>query len=218
MHPPTFHDRRSAGRLLGVDVARVELERPVVLGLPRGGVPVAAEVALALRAPLDVIVVRKLGVPLQPELAMGAIGEDGIVIVNSDVRRTTGVSEEELAEVERRERRDLERVLGAIRAARPRQSLVDRDAVIVDDGIATGATVRAAIAVARSSGARHIVVASPVAPPDVVEALQSSADHVVCLAQPESFGSVGRWYRDFDAVGMAEVLDLLATAVDRDPP
>jgi putative phosphoribosyl transferase len=218
MHRPVFHERRSAGTLLGIEVAKVELERPVVLGLPRGGVPVAAEVAVELHAPLDVIVVRKLGVPHQPELAMGAIGENGIVIVNEDVLRATRVSDEEFEEIERRERRELDRSLSTIRVARPRQPLVGCDAVIVDDGIATGATIRAAIQVARASEARQIVVATPVAPHDVVAVLESIADRVVCLAQPDAFGSVGRWFRNFDAVSLDEVLELLADAIDRDPP
>jgi putative phosphoribosyl transferase len=216
MHRRIFHDRRSAGAFLGIEVSKVELDHAVVLGLPRGGIPVAAEVAVALHAPLDVIVVRKLGVPHQPELAMGAIGENDIVIVNDEVRQVTHVSDEDFAEIERRERRDLDRSLGSIRRTRPQQSLVGRDAVIVDDGIATGATVRAALQVARANEARHVVVATPVAPPDVVTALGAIADHVVCLSQPEPFGSVGRWYRDFDAVGMDEVVELLMRSIDRD--
>jgi putative phosphoribosyl transferase len=216
MHRSVFHDRRSAGELLGIEVAKAELDLPVVLGLPRGGVPVAAKVAEAIHAPLDVIVVRKLGVPDQPELAMGAIGEDGVVIVNDDVRRATRVDESEFALVERRERADLDRLLSSMRAVRPRQSLSGSSAIIVDDGIATGATMRAAIQVARASGAGHVSVATPVAPADVVEALRSTADAVVCLAQPAPFGSVGRWYQHFEAVSEAEVLELLSSVNDRD--
>jgi putative phosphoribosyl transferase len=216
MHRSVFLDRRSAGELLGIEVAKAELDLPVVLGLPRGGVPVAAKVAEAIHAPLDVIVVRKLGVPDQPELAMGAIGEDGVVIVNDDVRRATRVDESEFALVERRERADLDRLLSSMRAVRPRQSLSGSSAIIVDDGIATGATMRAAIQVARAGGARHVSVATPVAPADVVEALRSTADAVVCLAQPTPFGSVGRWYQHFEAVSEAEVLELLSSVIDRD--
>jgi len=212
MHRVVFRDRRSAGELLGIEVAKLHLDKPVVLGLPRGGVPVAAEVAKAINAPLDVIVVRKLGVPRQPELAMGAIGEDGVVVVNNEVRRSTGLTEDEFAEVERRERGDLDRLLGSIRSTRPRHALPGCCAIIVDDGIATGATVRAAIAVARANGASVVVVATPVAPADVVVTLGSIADVVVCLEQPDPFGSVGRWYRDFAAVGQAEVVELLAGA------
>ncbi len=212
MHRLVFPDRRSAGALLGIEVAKRQLDHPVVLGLPRGGVPVAAEVAAAIGAPLDVIVVRKLGVPRQRELAMGAIGENGVVIVNDEVVRSARVSQEDFDEVERRERLELGRSLGWIRAARPRHDLVGTCAIIVDDGVATGATVRAAIEVARSAGARSVAVATPVAPPDVVETLGSEADWVVVLAQPDPFGSVGRWYRDFDAVSQSDVVELLAGA------
>jgi putative phosphoribosyl transferase len=212
MHHHVFDDRRSAGALLAVEVAKVGLDRAVVLGLPRGGVPVAAEVAAVICAPLDVIVVRKLGVPGQPELAMGAIGENGVVIVNHDVVRSTRVEPDELSEVELQERAELDRRLRYVRAVRPHQSLVDCCAVIVDDGIATGATVRAAIGVARANGARHVTVATPVAPVEVVEMLKSEADTVVCLAQPDPFGSVGRWYRHFGAVSDDEVLDVMTRA------
>jgi putative phosphoribosyl transferase len=210
-----FHDRRSAGALLGVEVAKAKVGSPVVLGLPRGGVPVAAGVAEAIDAPLDVIVVRKLGVPHQPELAMGAIGENGVVIVNRDVVRGSRTSEQELAAVEARERAELDRRLGYLRSVRPHESLLDRPAVIVDDGIATGATIRAAIQVARAYGASDVTVATPVAPPDVVEMLGSEADRVVCLTQPEPFGSVGRWYRNFEAVTDAEVLQAMSAAAGR---
>jgi predicted phosphoribosyltransferase len=218
MHRHVFHDRQSAGALLGADVSKAELEHPVVLGLPRGGVPVAARVAEAINAPLDVILVRKLGVPHQPELAMGAIGEDGVVIVNHDVVRATGVGDAEFAEVESRERAELARRLHYVRAVRPREPLAGCSAVIVDDGIATGATVRAAIGVARANGAREVTVATPVAPPEIVEMLKSEADRVICLAQPEPFGSVGRWYRTFDAVSDSEVVELMSTAASSDQP
>jgi putative phosphoribosyl transferase len=210
MRRPVFEDRRSAGVLLGAEVAKANLVSPVVLGLPRGGVPVAAPVAEAIRAPLDVIVVRKLGVPDQPELAMGAIGENGIIIVNNDVVSATRVGNDVFGKVERREREVLDRSVSSIRAVRPRVDLGGCCAVIVDDGIATGATIRAAIQVARANDAQFVVVATPVAPAEVVETLRASADAVVCLAQPDPFGSVGRWYADFDAVSQAEVLELLA--------
>ena len=207
-----FHDRRSAGALLGAEVAKLALEDPIVLGLPRGGVPVAAMVAKAIRAPLDVIVVRKLGVPDQPELAMGAIGENDIVIVNKAIIHATSVTEEELAEVQRRERATLDRTLSSLRPSRPNQVLADRSAVIVDDGIATGATVRAAIGVVRAQGVKEVVVATPVAPVEVVEILANDADIVVCLARPDPFGSVGRWYRNFEAVSDTEVFESLVEA------
>ncbi|MEP7202288.1 MAG: phosphoribosyltransferase family protein [Ilumatobacteraceae bacterium] len=217
MHSHVFHDRQSAGALLGADVSKTELEHPVVLGLPRGGVPVAARVAEAINAPLDVILVRKLGVPHQPELAMGAIGEDGVVIVNRDVVRASGLSDAAFADAESRERAELDRRLAYVRAIRPREPLVGCSAVIVDDGIATGATIRAAIGVARAHGAREVTVATPVAPADVVVMLRSEADRVVCLAQPDPFGSVGRWYRHFDAVTDREVVAVLSTASAQRP-
>ena len=207
-----FLDRRSAGALLGIEVAKLALDDPVVLGLPRGGVPVAAMVARAIHAPLDVIVVRKLGVPGQRELAMGAIGENGVVIVNSEIVHATRVSDEEFAAAERRERATMEETLGSLSPARPERSLAHRSAVVVDDGIATGATVRAAIGVVRAQGVQRVTVATPVAPVDVVEVLASEADDVVCLAQPDPFGSVGRWYDNFEAVSDREVLDLLLEA------
>ena len=210
-----FNDRLSAGTILGAAVAKLSLVDAVVLGLPRGGVPVAAKVAEAIDAPLDVIVVRKVGVPGQPELAMGAAGEDGILVVNHEVVEITGVSQAELDEVARRERDTLDRSVGSIRAVRPRVRLAGRAAVIVDDGIATGATMRAAIRVARANDARSVIVATPVAPREVVAALRKEADGVVCVAQPEPFGSVGRFYRQFDSIADDEVIDLLVAAMAR---
>lgn len=217
MNRHLFADRRTAGLRLGPEVARAELVDPVVLGLPRGGVPVAAAVARALGAPLDVIVVRKLGVPDQPELAMGAVGEDGALVLNPGVIRAAHVDDQELRAVERRERAELERRVEIFRTVRPREPLAGRAVVIVDDGIATGATIRAAIQVARACGATTVAVAIPVAPPDVVAELRDDADTVICLEQPDPFWSVGTWYRTFDAVSSAEVVDILRAhpAVDR---
>jgi putative phosphoribosyl transferase len=208
-----FRDRQSAGDLLGAAVAKVELDRPVVLGLPRGGIPVAAKVAQALNAPLDVIVVRKLGVPSHPELAMGAIGENGTIVVNHGVVRAVDVSDRELHQVEIYERAELDRRLESVRSVRPRESVVGRSVVIVDDGIATGATMRAAISVARANAVRDVTVATPVAPPDVVTMLRSEADNVVCLSEPDPFWAVGRWYDNFDPVSDSEVLKLITAAL-----
>lgn len=209
-----LYDRATAGERLGVEVAKIELERPVVLGLPRGGVPVAAKVAQAIGAALDVIVVRKLGVPFRPELAMGAVGEDGAIVLNLDVIRGAHVTEAVLREVEARERAELDRRLRRVRALRPRESLVGRTAIIVDDGIATGATVRAAIQVVRAHGARHVVVAVPVAPREVVADLATDANRVVCLAQPDPFFAVGCWYDHFEAVSDEEVVALIRAAIN----
>ena len=169
----------------------------MVLGLPRGGVPVAAEVARALDAPLDVIVVRKLGVPFQPELAMGAVGEGGALVVNERVVRRAHVSEAEFAEAERRERAEVERRALRFRGDRPRLALEGRTALVVDDGIATGSTARAACQVARAQGAARVVLAVPVCSPDTARALRGEVDELVCLETPRWFSAVGQCYTDF---------------------
>jgi putative phosphoribosyl transferase len=207
-----FTDRAQAGRELAERLAALAADDVVVLGLPRGGVPVAAEVATALGAPLDVIVVRKLGVPFQPELAMGALGEDGTRVVNTEVVRLAGVGDREMAVVERHERQELERRARRFRAARPRVDLEGRTAIVVDDGIATGSTARAACQVARAHGATRVVLAAPVAPPDVVARVGADADAVVVCSTPEPFYGVGQFYADFSQVSDDEVVDLLATA------
>lgn len=215
MSHQVFRDRAEAGAALAAEVVRQRFENPVVLGLPRGGVPVAAAVADALGEPLDVIVVRKLGAPNQREVAMGAIGEDGALVVNRDVLRVAHVSEDELARVEQEERAVLEARQLRLRAVRPRESLAGRTALIVDDGIATGATMRAAVQVARAHGASRVVVAAPVAPPDVVAAMRVVADDVIVLEQPDPFWAVGSWYEHFESVSDDEVVDLLRAALDR---
>jgi putative phosphoribosyl transferase len=187
-------------------------EQVVVLGLPRGGVPVACEVAIALGAPLDVIVVRKLGVPFQPELGMGAIGEDGVRIVNEEVVRSAGVSADELAAVEARERVELERRARRFRGDRPKVSLRTRTAVVVDDGIATGSTARAACQVARAQGASRIVLAVPVAPQGWETRIGNDADELVCLATPHLFFGIGQFYDDFSQTSDEEVIDCLERA------
>lgn len=209
-----FRDRQEAGRILGERLAHLAAVRPVVEALPRGGVPVAAEVARVLGAPLDVILVRKLGVPYQPELAMGAIGEEGVRVVDDHIVAVAQVTPEALADVEARERLELERRAARYRAHRPRVPVVGRVVVIVDDGIATGSTARAAVDVARQQGAARVVLAVPVAPRDSVRALDAVADEVVVVATPEPFQSVGGWYRDFDQVSDAEVERYLRASVD----
>lgn len=209
-----FTDRREAGRRLARAFAGRELRRPVVLGLPRGGVPVAAELARALGAPLDVLVVRKLGLPRQPEVAMGAIGERGARVLNSDVLRYGSVPDSELAEVERRERAELEARVTRFRGDAPPVDLEGRTAVIVDDGVATGATARVAALVARELGAASVVLAMPVGAPDSIADLAAmpEVDEVVCLSTPPGFMAVGMHYLDFRQTTDAEVQEILEAA------
>ena len=210
-----FADRLDAGRRLATRLEHVRGQPVVVLGLPRGGVPVAAEVARSLDAPLDVIVVRKLGVPFQPELGMGAIGEDGVRIINDEIVRMADVSESDLAAVEARERVELERRAQRFRGDRPRSVLAGRTAVIVDDGIATGSTARAACQVARAQGAERVVLAVPVAPVGWTARIGSDADECIALDTPESFWAIGQFYADFSPTSDEEVVDCLARAAER---
>ena len=209
-----FMDRTDAGRALARSLENLRGSDVVVLGLPRGGVPVAFEVARALEAPLDVIVVRKLGVPYQPELAMGAIGEGGIRVSNDEVIRRGGITPEEIAAVEERERADLDQQAQLFRAGRPHVDLAGRTAVIVDDGIATGSTAAAACQVARRMGAKRVVLAVPVGAPESLQALRSICDDAVSLHAPEFFMAVGTFYDNFRHVSDAEVSDLLARSDD----
>jgi putative phosphoribosyl transferase len=190
----------------------------VVLGLPRGGVPVAFEVSGAFAVPLDVIVVRKLGVPFQPELAMGALGEGGVRVENLEVLAAAGLDESALDLVAEREREELERRAAEYRGNRPRHDLEARRVVIVDDGIATGATARAAARVARAQGASHVVVAAPVASVLGLAGLEDVTDEVVSVSVPDPFFAVGEWYADFSQTSDADVRDLLARADARQRP
>ncbi|MEZ5116444.1 MAG: phosphoribosyltransferase [Candidatus Nanopelagicales bacterium] len=213
-----FRDRTEAGRRLAPLLAHCAGPDTVVVGLPRGGVPVAAEVARALGAPLDVIVVRKLGVPGRPELGMGAIGEDDVRVVDPFIVRMAGVSDADLAEVEARERVELARRAERFRGGRRRIPLAGRTVVVVDDGIATGSTARAACAVARAEGARRVVLAVPVAPHDWTRRLEGAADELVCVATPDPFYAVGEFYDDFRQTSDDEVLALLHAADARGGP
>jgi predicted phosphoribosyltransferase len=205
-------NREEAGRRLAallVDRAD-ELEGGVVLALPRGGVPVAAEVADALGLPLDVLVVRKLGVPGHPELGMGAIGEDGVMVLNDDLVERAGLTQSDIAAVAEREGHEVERRLAAYRRGRAPVAVEGRTVVVVDDGLATGYTARAAIELLRRRGAARIVLAVPVAPADAVAELRSVADDVVAAVTPITFVAIGQWYDDFHQVPDAEVAALLA--------
>lgn len=206
----SFEDRVDAGRQLAERLGEREWPDAVVLGLPRGGVPVAFEVAHALQAPLDVLIVRKVGVPWHPEVALAAVGEEGAVVRNDAVIAHAGVTAAALSEAEQRERDEVERRATRFRGGRGPHSLEGRTALIVDDGVATGASMRAACAIARARRAGRIVAATPVAPPDVVETLRSEVDEVVCLSAPHDFMAVGMHYVDFPQTPDAEVVRLLA--------
>jgi len=209
-----FLDRADAGRRLAGVLTGVRDADAIVLGLPRGGIPVGYEIAQALGIPLDVILVRKVGLPAQPELAMGAIGEDGVRLVNTEVVQAEQVSEQVFAEVEQRERAELRRRAERYRLDRPRAAVAGRTAIVVDDGIATGSTARAACQVARAHGAARVILAVPVAPRGTVAALRQVADQVVCLESPEPFYAIGQWYQDFSQTTDAEVVRLLRAAAD----
>jgi putative phosphoribosyl transferase len=211
----TFRNRIDAGRHLARQLDFLRNTDLVVLGLPRGGVPVAAEVAKHLGAPLDVIVVRKLGVPIQPELAMGAIGEEGIRVLDQRILDLTRVSVDDLRDVEFRERAILQDRVRLFRNGRKRVPLQGKTALIVDDGIATGSTARAACAVARRFGAHRVVVASPVCSEDSSHGIPE-ADQVLCSTVPPDFNAVGAHYLDFTPTSDDEVIAILNAAARRD--
>jgi len=207
----SFRNRSDAGRQLAKALAGYKDQQPVILALPRGGVPVAAQVAAALNAPLDLILVRKVGVPFQPELAMGAVVDGGapIIVRNEDVIRLAGIDEsefktvcdDELAEIERRRQRYL--------GSRNRVDISGRTAIVIDDGVATGATTRAALRATRMRNPKRLVLAVPVAPTDSLPALHGDADDVVCLEDHEFFGAIGVYYADFSQVPDEEVIEIL---------
>lgn len=213
-----FKDRTEAGQKLAAKASGYKKQRPVVLALPRGGVPVAAEVAKALDAPIDLVLVRKIGVPFQPELAMGAVvdGESPVIVRNEDVIRLAGIDDkqfksvcdEQLAEIERRRVRYL--------GNRARVEVSGRTVIIIDDGIATGATMRAALRATRQRGPKRLILAVPVAPPDTIAELREEADEVVCLETHAFFGAIGAYYLNFQQVSDEEVTRLLALYPDRE--
>lgn len=210
-----YRDRTEAGQLLasqllaGEPASRYGRDDVVVLGLPRGGVPVAAQVAAGLGVRLDVCVVRKLGLPSQPELAIGAIASGGVQVLNEALVRRLDISSAVIEDVSRREGAELRRRERAYREGRPATTVEDRCVVLVDDGLATGATMRAAVQAVRAAGARTVVVAVPIGAPDSCQALASVADEVVCLQAPQWFGAVGAYYRDFSPTDDDEVRRLL---------
>jgi putative phosphoribosyl transferase len=207
-----YRDRVEAGRALGQALLDERASHPIVVGLARGGVPVAFEVAAALGAPLDVIVVRKLGVPWQPELAMGAIASGGVVVRNEDVLRSLPQAETDLERVREREALVLEDRDRRYRAGRKPLEVRGKRVILVDDGVATGASLRAAASSLRQRGAGSVVIAVPVGPRGVEEDFREDADRVVCLQTPANFMAVGQWYDDFGQTSDEEVEQLLARA------
>jgi putative phosphoribosyl transferase len=204
-----FQNRRSAGSKLARALEEHVETGPVVVALPRGGVPVADEIARAFDAPLDVLIVRKLGVPGHEELAMGAIATGEVRILNESILEQLNLGEEDIAQVEARERGELRRREARYRGSAPPVDVSNRAVIVVDDGIATGATMRAAVQSLRLRGAKRIIVATPVAPPDVVEWLTEDGITCVCLATPEPFYGVGAWYHDFSQTSDEEVEEIL---------
>ncbi|MFQ5966001.1 MAG: phosphoribosyltransferase [Acidimicrobiia bacterium] len=204
-----YRDRVEAGKRLAKELLGVGDGDSVALGLPRGGVPVAAEVAAALAIPLDVVVVRKLGAPFQPELGIGAIGEEGVRVVNRELVARLGVTEETLDRITSQEEQELARRVSTYRGERDPLVLSGLTAIVIDDGLATGYTARAAIEVARRRQAGRVVLAVPVAAPSAVVELSTVADEVVCPEQPRFLGAVGQWYEDFAQTSDEEVIGLL---------
>ncbi len=214
----TFPNRIEAGRQLADKLDKYAgREDVIVLGLPRGGVPVAYEVAKRLRAPLDVFIVRKLGVPGFEELAAGAIASGGVRVLNEDVMRAIPHADEVIEAVAARETGELERREQIYREGRPPPELRGRIVILVDDGLATGATMRAAVKALRQSGAAKIVVAVPVGPPDTCRAIEEEADETICLSTPAFFQAVGQYYEDFSQTSDEDVRELLARAAQERP-
>jgi len=207
-----FKDRSDAGRRLAAALKAYRRQKPVVLALPRGGVPVAAEVCAALDAPLDLIIARKIGVPIQPELAMGAIAEGGepAIVRNEEIIALVGITEAEFKAVCDRERREIERRRRRYLGDRAPVEVAGRTAIVIDDGIATGATMSAALLAVRARKPKQVVMAVPVAPTSTLDALRRDADDIVCLEDHEPFGAIGMFYRDFRQVSDEEVVDFLA--------
>ncbi|MFL5599944.1 MAG: phosphoribosyltransferase [Gemmatimonadaceae bacterium] len=215
---PHFLDRYDAGRRLATSLQHyADRSDLLVLALPRGGVPVAYEVARALHAPLDVFLVRKLGFPGHPELAMGAIATGGVRIIDNELVEMFGVSNDAIERVTASEQRELERREQLYRDGRPVPDVKGRTTILIDDGLATGSTMRAAVQALRQEGASKIVVAVPVAPPETCEAFRQEVDDIICAVTPEPFQAVGIWYGNFNETSDDEVRELIARA-EREAP
>jgi putative phosphoribosyl transferase len=207
-----FDDRHDAGRQLAAELLRLAPQHPIVLALPRGGVPVGYEIAHALGAPLDIWVVRKLGVPWHPELGAGAVAENGDIYINQSVVDEVGLSERQLHALIADKRREVDARVKLLRGSRARPDLRGRTVILVDDGVATGGTVRAAIRSIRAQGPRAIVLAVPVAAPQTLRVLRSEVDRVLCLRAPADLWAIGVWYEDFSQISDEEVIGLLDRA------
>jgi putative phosphoribosyl transferase len=213
MRVPLFRDRRDAGRKLAHELrSYASVPNLLVLALPRGGVPVAFEVAQALDSPLDVFLVRKLGVPGHEEYAMGAIASGGIMVLNQEAVRMIGATPQVIESVAAQERRELERREASYRGDRPRPEVGGATVILVDDGLATGSTMRAAAEALRKEGPAKLIVAVPVAAPETCDAFRDEVDDIVCAVTPERFHAVGAWYADFSQTSDQEVHDLLQRA------
>lgn len=204
-----FADRADAGRVLASRLTHLRDENPLVLGLPRGGVPVAAEVATRLGVEVDVVLVRKVGAPGHPELAVGAVGEGDVTVRADDVLRDLDLAWGDVAGTVAAERAEIHRRADLLRAGAAPRDLAGRTVILVDDGVATGSTMAAAVQVVRGMGAKRVVVAVPVAPPDVLVRLRRLADEVLCPLTPQRFVAVGYWYEDFNQVQDSEVRAIL---------
>lgn len=207
-----FKDRVEAGQILANKLTKYADQKPIVLGLPRGGVPVAFEVAKALKAPLDVYVVRKLGTPGQEELAMGAVATGGVRVLNKPVIEAFQISEDAIETETRKEREELERRERLYRGERPPLDVSNRTVLLIDDGIATGSTIKAAIAALKKQKAGRIVVAVPVAPASTIEELKTEVDEVICVSTPEFFFAISVWYNDFPQTTDEQVRELIKKA------
>lgn len=214
-----FANRTEAGQRLAAELTKFKEQNPCVLALPRGGVPVGFEIAKALHAPLDLVLVRKIGAPDQPELAIGAVvdGSRPEVVLNHDIVRILEIPERYIADETARQLKEIERRRQTYLADRPRVDIAGRTALIVDDGIATGATIRAAILGTRRARPARLLLAVPVAPPDTLAALRAEADDVICLEEHDPFGAIGYYYFDFRQVRDDEVRDLMALAGTQAP-
>src|SRR5215204_878656 len=214
---PPFEDRRDAGRRLAEKLSRFMDERPVVFALPRGGVPVGYEISRSLRAPLDVFVSRKLGAPDQPEFGIGAVAAGGVRVPNEDVIRRLGIPADYVERVTAREITELERRLRYFRGERPELEVGGRTAILVDDGLATGVTARAAVEAMRLKEPRRLVLAAPVCAAQTAELIRPEVDELVCLESPSDLGAIGFWYKNFEQTSDDEVVELLERARSESP-